>query len=311
LATPVEVLADQLVEFHGADPTVSRVNHPLLWRGGRWGMREIIGYNMVATLSAIDDVASNRTKWVRRQADVKERACKASPDTAFLISVDPADPRRSDELVEALIRGGVEVHRAQDAFRASGQGFDKGTFIVRLDQPASAYAKVLLQDQPYPLIPTCRNNEVKRPYDVIVHNLPLFFGVECCKVEVPFHVQAALVSEQDYQSSKAVVPAAGTVVLSSQSNGSVHAANLLMEKGAKVRRVMRGTGSWPAGSYVVDAAADLITDVIPQTQARFEPATDRIESAAEPLKRPRLGVYRSWLTGCRAAIRLEVERQSS
>lgn len=297
LATPIEVPADQLVEFHGANPTVSRVNHPLPWRGGRWGMREIIDYNMVATLSAIDDVASNRAKWVRRQTDVKMRACTASPNTTFLISVDWTDSRRSDELVKVLIQGGIEVHRALEEFRALGRDFDKGTFIVRLDQPASAYAKVLLQDQPYPLSSSGRNNEVKRPYDVIVHNLPLFFGVDCNRTEERLHVRTALVTEQDCQSSIATVPAAGTVVLSSRSNGSVHAANLLMDKGAKVRRVMKGTGSWPAGSYVIDAAADLIADAMRQTQTCFELATKRIESAAEPLKRPRLGVYRSWLTG--------------
>ena len=147
LATPIDIAPGQIAPFHGADPNLSRVCQPLPWTGGRWGMREIIAYNMAATLSAIEEVALNRPNWVRRQVDVRQRACTANGKSAFVIPAEQSDRKLAEELVEALLRGGVEVHRAGETFSAGGRQYDAGAFIVRLDQSASAYAKALLEYQ--------------------------------------------------------------------------------------------------------------------------------------------------------------------
>src|SRR5690606_22640266 len=95
----------------------------------------------------------NRPNWVRRQVDVRQRACTANGKSAFVIPAGQSDRKLAEELVEALLRGGVEVHRASEPFSVGSRQYDAGSFIVRLDQPASAYAKALLEYQPYPLAP--------------------------------------------------------------------------------------------------------------------------------------------------------------
>ena len=91
-------------------------------------------------------------------------------------------------LLETLAFGLVEIERASDRFTAGGKQYQSGSYIIRMQQPFSSFAKTLLERQNYPDLRLYPGGPPRRPYDVTAHTLPLLMGVAVDTVEQPFQV---------------------------------------------------------------------------------------------------------------------------
>src|SRR5207237_8446293 len=96
---------------------------------------------------------------------------------------DPVS-QNNQRLIRILIRGGVEV---QQVTGIQGAGFTEhdSVMMVRLDQPAGAFAKALLERQAYPNLRD-ETGRPQQPYDVTAHTLPLLMNVKVIPVNAPF-----------------------------------------------------------------------------------------------------------------------------
>jgi hypothetical protein len=89
------------------------------------------------------------------------------------------DPAAAAKLIETLQFGQVEVDRATQPFQAGATQCDAGSYVIRMQQPYSAYAKTLLERQSFPGDPR------HPPYDVTAHTLPLLLGVDAVAIDAP------------------------------------------------------------------------------------------------------------------------------
>ncbi|MDX6484484.1 MAG: hypothetical protein QOE95_2255, partial [Gaiellaceae bacterium] len=187
------------------------------WKGLRWKrddetivtLRSGIAKHFVASLTTLATAASNREARLRDFYEFKRTAVEEgrTGHVRRFVILPGRDPGRAAELIENLLRAGVEVGQTTAAFRAarahdySGKDspaavrdFPAGAYVVDLAQPTKRIAKALLevhtpQDDAFQreqLARFARNERRGRGgakeefgfYDITSWSLPLAFGVD-------------------------------------------------------------------------------------------------------------------------------------
>jgi Zinc carboxypeptidase len=176
LATPVDIRRDELYEnAPGYNAQQRSWNHIEPWQGGRWRLRDIMDYQLIAMESCLYQAAVRREDLLRNFYKVGQRQIERKTPYAFYIPAKQADPGATKKLIDTLVAGSVEVEIE------SGGGH-----MIRMSQPYSGYAKALLERQNYPDVRQYPGGPPKRPYDVTAHTLPLLMGVEVRTLRQPF-----------------------------------------------------------------------------------------------------------------------------
>ncbi|MGB9605792.1 MAG: hypothetical protein ACPL88_07945, partial [Bryobacteraceae bacterium] len=135
----------------------------------KWSIRNNINLQQSALLLAMNFVARDKERFLENfYLKSKRSVAKAFNEgpAAWVIPGDDPRPAECASLVNLLQLQGVEVHRADADFDVTaGQGKDEkkvkfpaGSYIVRMDQPYSRMADMLLDTQYY-------NPTDTRPYD--------------------------------------------------------------------------------------------------------------------------------------------------
>src|SRR5882724_9428792 len=159
-----------------------RTEYPRPWLGGKWTLRDIVDYELIATMALLETAADHREQLLRQIYEVNratvEAGTKGDP-AAIIIPVDKQhDPREVVHLVERLQMAGVEVSRAESPFEADGKKYATGTFVIPMNQVFARYAKDLLEKQTYPEVRRGPNSPPEPPYDVTAWSLGMQMGVE-------------------------------------------------------------------------------------------------------------------------------------
>jgi hypothetical protein len=190
IATPVDVDPSK-IPARGANysPRESSWNHLEPWPGGRWTLRDIVTDQLIAMESLLDTAALRRELFLRGFYDILGRAATRTSPYAFVIPAAQEDPGAARRLLETMDFAMVEVERAPAPFSAGGREYPAGSYVIRMQQPYSSFAKALLERQKYPDLREYPGGPPKRPYDVAAHTLPLLLGVAVETVETPFEAR--------------------------------------------------------------------------------------------------------------------------
>jgi hypothetical protein len=191
LASPLTVRPDQIQTTGlGYNPRERSWNYLEPWEGGTWRIGDIVDYQLIAFESLLYQAAIRRVDLLRSFYEVGERAVARTAPYAFVIPREQADAGSARKMLELLDFGGVEVEWADDPFTAGGKRYSKGSYVIRMQQPYSSYAKTLLERQHYPDLREYPGGPPQRPYDVTAQTLPLLMGVETDTVNTPFSVRS-------------------------------------------------------------------------------------------------------------------------
>jgi len=176
IASPVDIRREDLTETSlGYNAQQRSWNHIEPWPGGRWRLRDIIDYQLIAMESCLFQAATRREDLLRNFYKVGQRQIDRRTPYAFYIPAKQADPGATRKLVDTLVAGMVEVEAESDGGRT-----------IRMSQPYSGYAKALLERQSYPDLRLYPGGPPKRPYDVTAHTLPMLMGVDVRTLRRPF-----------------------------------------------------------------------------------------------------------------------------
>ncbi|MBI3281016.1 MAG: peptidase M14 [Acidobacteria bacterium] len=232
LATPITIRPDDIARTSlGYNPRERSWNHLEPWTGGTWRVGDIVDYQLIAWESCLYQAAVRRADLLRSFWRVHQRAVARKVPYAFVIPAVQYDPGSSKKLADTLQFGMIEIERAAKPFQAGEREYPAGSYVIRMQQPYSAWAKTLLERQDYPDLRLYPGGPPKRPYDVTAQTLPLLMGVEVDTIEKPFAAELAPVKTVAFTPAQRV--ASG---LSARDIGSWREINKQWKNGSTVWR---------------------------------------------------------------------------
>lgn len=300
IATPITIESENLSK----SVRTSSVSMPLPWQGSDWTLKDIVDYDYSAAKAALTNAARLRDNWLRNFYRIHKKAVtRSDPPFAFIIPAKQRDVPATIKMLQTLQMGEVEVHEAMSDFKADGQNYPSGTYIIYLAQPYGGYAKALLENQVYPEIRETPEGPLKTPYDVVAHTLPLLMGVVVEQINQPFLVDAV---KLDY-----VQKPASTITIQNnlfgyawghQTNDDIIALNRLLKNNHQVcwtaeSFAMQGK-SYPVGTMMVKNIGAVMNDLAAIARDVYVQVENIVANPGikvYKLKPPRLGLYKSWI----------------
>ena len=180
--------ADTMVRTAGAESRRAwfRPNPPL--EAVKWSFRNNINLQQSALLLTFKHVADNRARFLENfYLKGKRSVAKARTEgpAAYLIPGGTKRPLAAARLVNLLRKNGVEVHVANAEVAVGKDKYPAGSYVVRMDQPYSRCADMLLDTQYY-------NPKDPRPYDDTGWTLGPLHNVKTVRVTDTKILEAAM-----------------------------------------------------------------------------------------------------------------------
>ncbi|RUO25767.1 peptidase M14 [Aliidiomarina minuta] len=146
-----------------------------------------IQQNFVAFMATIETASERGDELQQRFYDYRKNAIEQGSrgDVRSYILAGDRDAAGHQKLAAILSEQGIEVQRANDSFRACGQDYNEGAYIINAAQPSYHLIRTLLDDH----VPMDEdfleeqhrlraNNLPDQIYDVTAWSLPLMFNLD-------------------------------------------------------------------------------------------------------------------------------------
>lgn len=156
--------------WYKPNPPVSRV---------MWSMRNNTNLMQSGMLIAVHHIAVNKTRFLENfYLKGKRSIAKAHNEgpAAYIFPADDPRPGLQADLLNLFVTQGVEIHQATRDFTFDNEEYPADSYIIRMDQPYSRLADMLLDRQYF-------NVNDPRPYDDVGWTLGPLFNVETVRVE--------------------------------------------------------------------------------------------------------------------------------
>ena len=156
------------------------------YHGGEMTYASTVRNHFVTSLGSAETVATNREKLLRDFYDYQVTAIAegASGDIRSYVLPTQNDQAGANNLAGLLVQQGVEIDVATEPFRACGNSYQAGSYVINLAQPAKRLIRTLM-DTDVPMDATFMVEQERRRtkdmgdqiYDVTAWSLPLMMNV--------------------------------------------------------------------------------------------------------------------------------------
>lgn len=144
-----------------------------------WSIRNNVNLQQSGLLIGMNYLASNKEKFMENFYLKSQRSVAKSHNegpAAYIFPGDDPRPGQVARLLKLLQRQGVEVHKTKKAFTVKKTEYPEGSYIIRMDQPYSRIADMMLDRQYF-------NTNDPRPYDDTGWTLGPLYNVKTVRVE--------------------------------------------------------------------------------------------------------------------------------
>lgn len=306
IATPIEIKFDEL-GGGGRGLTNARefqTNFPEPWKGGWWRLRDIVDLELSASYSLLTLAARYRDQWLHNFYRLGQRAIakgKLDSPRAYIIPSSQHDAAAAQKLLEIMILQGTEILRAQKDFIAEGATYPAGSFVIDLAQPYRNNVVALFEKQKYPEKRRYPGGPLEQPYDVTGWTLPLQMGVEY------FTATQELNNLVADTINAFTLPAASLIITAkppSEKNAYFSVSPASLDAHKLINRLLQKnqTVLWSRSKtseenqILVQANAETLTQAAQNLLVNMARVmTVNNAGNTQKLKRPRVGIYRSFV----------------
>ena len=95
----------------------------------------------------------------------------------YMLPADQSDFPTATKFVNALLKSGVEVHRATASFSANGKTYPEGSWVIKTAQAFRAHVLDMMEPQDYPNDIPYLGGPPRAPYDNAGYTLAMQMGV--------------------------------------------------------------------------------------------------------------------------------------
>lgn len=285
----------------GRSSNASEIFYPYPWKGGESHFRDAVEYMMTASMGILNLAADRKEEFLKNIYVMGRDAITASGEDyafAYVIPQDQWDRGEAENLVNILLIGAIEVHRAASDFKVGDKSYKAGDYIVYGAQSFRPYLTDLLEKQDYPDQFRYPGGPPVPPYDLAGWTLPMQMGVQVDRIQNQFTAEAELIMGSiDRKEGVEVGSGNYGVAFSVNNNLSFKAINYFQQKGASISRMKEDAVDLTKGDFVVTGADDSDIEMI-----RKEWGLDvrRLGSAPpsssmSTLEKIKVGIYKSWV----------------
>lgn len=272
----------------------------------KWSIRNNINLQQSALLIAMDFTATNRKEFLDNFYQKSVRSVK-KPTTegpaAWVIPADDPRPAEAAELMNLLISQGVEIHKTNAESEYSlrqGRETTKvklpaGSYVVRMDQPYSRMADMLLDTQYY-------NVSDPAPYDDTGWTLGALHNVKTVRVTGADFLSTPMTPVVGAAKAPGGLTGSGGVYLIAHNTDNTLATLRFQLKDVKMwaaeEAFEAGGRQYPAGSFLIEDAAglrDRLAKAAGDLGIAVEAVTSMPKAAKHELAVPRIALVHSWL----------------
>jgi hypothetical protein len=274
-----------------------------------WSQRDNNNYEETALLTTISYFAQNTHHFLENYY-LKSKRSVLKPTlegpAAYVIPADAAEVSRQVELLKVMKRQHVEVQQLSEAVpsnlppekrgdKPKAETFPAGSLVIRMDQPYSRVADVLLDRQFW-----SPDDAQKHPYDDTGWSFSHLFNLKVMRVVDPAILQAKMTPLDDAGSLAGKISGAGPVIVVANT-GQVSLLPLVYRlKGAGIQMAEKAFDAdgkhYPAGSLLITGTDDSMLRPILRNLA-----LDAVHLAAAPAvpshadNAPRVALMHTWL----------------
>ncbi|ANC77342.1 hypothetical protein ABE65_011215 [Fictibacillus phosphorivorans] len=201
------------------------------WDGVKWQVDAVTG--------ALKFALQNKQGMLHDQIEVFDRGVSGEhPNNskefypeAYVIPENKEDNSTVKKAVQHLINNDVQVDRSEQPFFVNGKKYDKGSYIVDLDQAKAGLANTFLWDG------EDISDDIDAMYDISAWNLPELWGFDAVETNEEIKVKSTQVKKVE-QDGK--LKGKGPYFVSNNSVDAVELVNALIKRGVSVKRDTKG-----------------------------------------------------------------------
>ncbi len=272
-----------------------------IWRMGansiERGSRDhwtVLPFEIDAAAEVIDEgTREDYDRILRNRADRDARG--------YIIPSSQWDFGTATKFVNALLKNGVDVHRATDAFTVSGESYPAGSFVVKTAQAFRPHVLDMFEPQQHPNDFAYPGGPPNRPYDNAGWTLAYQMGVEFDRVTDGFDGPFESITDE------LAMPLPGGIggasdpagyLLIHEANDAFYAVNRILEAGGEVAWLMGdvvadGMNHTP-GTFWIDAGGvdrGLLEELARDKGLGFHAVAVAPDVEGMTLRRPRIGLW--------------------
>jgi len=291
------------------------------WKGGWWRISDAMAYMQTASIAVLDYAAKygHELLYGRYQAakSTTEKYVK-EPPYAYFISQNQRDPMSAVEMLRRLAFNGVKVGQLNKTVEFDGVNYEKGTWVIPMDQEYAELVRQVFDRQAYPDLREYPDGPPEQPYDAAGWTMPLQFGARVVAAASPLTEQVRSAIEllegtpTDWKQNRdkdaypadfapglgfnsnataaAIVAPAGrltgsgsSLVVDPKENNSFRMINKAILAGGSVK--------YDNGKYVISGVSKSVIDKEVKDLALNAQLTN---SSKGVRVNPRIGLYRPW-----------------